>query len=48
MNVITLDEIKILFSTKINVTSIPPLPGTILGGTKKEIEAIIVNQMQGK
>ena len=47
-HVITFDEVKIWFSTKINVTNIPPLPGTDFGGTKKEIEDIVVNPMQGK
>ena len=45
---ITFDEVKIWFSTKINVTNIPPLPGTDFGGTKKEIDAIIVNAIHGR
>ena len=44
----TLDAEKMLFKTKNKVTNIPPLPGTIFGGTKKETEVKSTNPIQGK
>ena len=45
---VTFDAEKILLRTKNKVTNIPPLPGTIFGGTKKDTEVRITNPMQGR
>ena len=44
----TFDAEKMLFKTRNNVTNIPPLPGTIFGGTKKDTEVRITNPTHGR